>query len=127
MRSHVVLVIICKFPLYILDIESHFRLQMIFKCCITGNDQQRESQSCRLLALTRQSLRVMIQFDTMIKVGSEDNKPLCGKLDDSVELSLQGSRAFAHLDVFAVLSDRRVYLCLGSRLSLLQGQEFGGR
>lgn len=66
-------------------------------------------------------------LDTMISAGSGNNKPLCGKLDDRVELSLQGSRAFAHFDVFAVFSDRRVYLCLGPRLSLLQAQEFGGR
>lgn len=77
--------------------------------------------------MTCQSWCVMILIGTVIRVGSEDNKPLCGKLDDSVELSLQGSWAFAHFDVFAVFSHRRVYLGLGSRLSLLQAQEFGGR
>lgn len=69
----------------------------------------------------------MIQMDTTVSVGSEDDKPLSGKLDDSVELSLQGSWAFAHFDVFAVFSDRRVYLGLGPCLSLLQAQKFGRR
>lgn len=54
------------------------------------------------------------------------NKPLGGKLDDSVELSLQGRRTFAHLDVFTVFSDWRVDLSLGPGLGLLQTQEFSG-
>lgn len=41
----------------------------------------------------------------IIMMGKGVNKPLGGELDDSVELSLQGSRTFAHLDVLAVFSD----------------------
>lgn len=54
------------------------------------------------------------------------DKPLCGKLDDGVEFSLQGSWTFAHLDVLAVFSDWRIDLSLGPGLSLLQTQKFGG-
>lgn len=53
------------------------------------------------------------------------NKPLGRKLDDSVELALQGSRTLAHLDVLAVFSDWRVDLSLGPGLGLLQSQKFG--
>ncbi len=59
--------------------------------------------------------------------GRRINKPLGGKLDDSVELALQGSRTFAHLDILAVFSNRRVDLSLGPGLGLFQTQKFGGR
>lgn len=62
----------------------------------------------------------------VIMTGRGVNKPLGWKLDDSVELSLQGSRTFAHLDVLAVFSDWRVDLSLGSCLGLLQTQKFSG-
>lgn len=58
-------------------------------------------------------------------MGRGFNKPLSRKLDDSVELALQGSRAFAHLNVLAVFSDWRVDLSLGPGLGLLKAQEFG--
>lgn len=62
----------------------------------------------------------------VIMTGRAVNKPLGWKLDDSVELSLQGSRTFAHLDVLAVFGDWRVDLSLGSCLGLLQTQKFSG-
>lgn len=59
-------------------------------------------------------------------VGSGVDKPLSGKLNDSVEFSLQGSWTFAHLDILAVFSDWRVDLSLGPGLGLLQTQKFSG-
>lgn len=58
---------------------------------------------------------------------SDYGKPFCGKLNDGVEFSLQGSWALAHLNVLAVFSDWRIDLSLGPGLSLLQTQKFGGR
>lgn len=60
----------------------------------------------------------------IMKIGI--SKPLGGKLDDSVELPLQGSRTFAHLNVLAVLSNWRVDLSLRPGLGLLQTQQFSG-
>lgn len=54
------------------------------------------------------------------------NKPLGGKLDDGVELALQGGWTFAHLNVLAVFSDWRVDLSLSPGLGLLQTQKFCG-
>lgn len=49
----------------------------------------------------------------------EENKPLCGKLNDGVELALQSSWTFTHFNVLAVFSDWRVDLSLGPGLGLL--------
>lgn len=57
---------------------------------------------------------------------TDDDKPLCWKLNDGVEFSLQSSWTFAHLDVLAVFRDWRIDLSLGPGLSLLQTQKFGG-
>lgn len=60
----------------------------------------------------------------IMKIGL--NKPLGGKLNDSVELPLQGCRTFAHLNVLAVLSNWRVDLSLRPGLGLFQTQQFSG-
>ena len=60
--------------------------------------------------------------DALSTVGGV-NKPLGGKLDDGVELALQGSWTFANLNVLAVFSDWRVDLSLSPGLGLLQTQE----
>ena len=60
----------------------------------------------------------------IMKIGL--NKPLSGKLNDSVELPLQGCRTFAHLNVLAVLSNWRVDLSLRPGLGLFQTQQFSG-
>ncbi len=81
------------------------------------------------LKLNMTSVSVCLDLDLILFVIVTErrvNKPLGWKLDDSVKFPLQGSRTFAHLDVLAVLSDRRVDLSLSPGLSLLQTQKFSG-
>lgn len=58
-----------------------------------------------MVRLMSQSKSFDFRIYIIIMMGKGVNKPLGGELDDSVELSLQGSRTLAHLDVLAVFSD----------------------
>lgn len=69
---------------------------------------------------------ISLRFEVVFMIGRDYDKPLSGKLNDSVEFPLEGSWTFAHLDVLAVFRDWRIDLRLGPGLGLLQAQKFGG-